>query len=1437
MIGRTWMIRLGLLSAVFAFAPVVAPACERDADCDTGLFCHTESSTCLPFCAARGGSGTWGDECWGTCNGTPVKGTWDCFQCNIACGEPPTCEMDVNCFAPNRCDANGKCVAPPACDMGVNCFSPDRCENDRCVSGGCPAESVYTESDRGKVENYCAACTGGKVLPPSTQLTCHTGEGGWGPFGSECTAPYCSGCSCVCPSETPVDRNGTCVQCENDSQCRGGKVCDTATFTCGCPQGAFELSNGQCGECRTDADCSDPAKPACSADNRCVSGAPPTIQITLYRDASISGPRFMIGETITVGVDARPAGNLNPPPTITVTMAGGGQQCSGTGSCTFSYTFAAAQSVTFSATATSSDGGQASASETATAYPARVEVSPASAATIPGGSLVFEAKAVDLTGQPVSPQPSVTWGASAGTIDAGGVFKAPQVSGGVTITAMLANGLSASAGASIGGTLAIAPANVNLMEGESASFTAELKDLLGAGHPPASPVQWSLEGNSCSGANLQGNVFTAPAQLPTATCSAVVRARYFDLSYSAQVSVFKLGVRLTAPGDGTGYKATGTPPTAKLVASAEATTDVESISIDGQPCTNGQLTKRTYSCTMDGLTPGKKLIHASATLNGKTVTSPELDFYVFGPPQAPTFDKPAAGIKQFVGRGIDVKGTAQDGADNVASASTPKGIALFTVSGADETQRINGSSFETSFRALTRGRYRFTATATNHAGLTGPAATSPEVIVVSTPIVTWVQPVSPFTVPGGQKVTLKVKLDDPDQLAAKLEIIQTLPQQTVLKSWTNPRGSEFTVEWSTTTPASRNPFYTFQARVTFADIVPLAPDIVGTSLPFLLEVVDPIVLVSSASASPNPVTGTTTRLSVLGRSPLYTNDGDVAVKWQMKSGPASAALSFDGMSREVDATFSKAGLYTFEATLRDPAGGQVLSSTSVVVKPSLQLEPSEAQYVKPGQLVALRVSDKDQFGQATPPASGTAWQCRTASGASCPADHVFTAGGAQATFQAGATLGGPYVIEAANGSLTGRNTVMVVSNFPPSVVVGTTDGQNRYQAPLSLRLRATAQDVDGQVVRVTFFINGKPFVVSASPFELAQTNVLPGTYEVIARAEDNNGAASDSARFTYTVDPPGLAITGVSPRGLTTSDRSDAVIQVSGTRFVRSNTYLPSSMVLWDGQPRASTVRSVDYVTTTLEVRLNPDDLLRPRTVSLQVVNPDQSRSPEYPFIVDGPPIVRCIDLGGRGSCAGSTLPPGLRGASARAAAHAGSAADPASGAPTLTRRSQVQALGDFVGGGIRWTVIQPGTGNVLHETPFTVSGPLSLEAIGTLSGGLYIVRAEGMNLAGAVSPAVEAPFFLPATSLSAVRVYPNPWRVDQHADIGVTFGSLPENSTVKLFTVAGQWVRTIDAPAGDRAEWNLLNDAGEKVQSGLYLYLVTTSGGEKTRGKIVIIR
>ena len=59
----------------------------------------------------------------------------------------------------------------------------------------------------------------------------------------------------------------------------------------------------------------------------------------------------------------------------------------------------------------------------------------------------------------------------------------------------------------------------------------------------------------------------------------------------------------------------------------------------------------------------------------------------------------------------------------------------------------------------------------------------------------------------------------------------------------------------------------------------------------------------------------------------------------------------------------------------------------------------------------------------------------------------------------------------------------------------------------------------------------------------------------------------------------------------------------------------------------------------------------------------------------------------------------------------------------------------------------------------------------------------------------------------------------------------------IKIYTLSGKLVRKLRGESGaGEVSWNGRNEAGEKVDRGVYIYALT-SGGETKKGKIAITK
>lgn len=107
-----------------------------------------------------------------------------------------------------------------------------------------------------------------------------------------------------------------------------------------------------------------------------------------------------------------------------------------------------------------------------------------------------------------------------------------------------------------------------------------------------------------------------------------------------------------------------------------------------------------------------------------------------------------------------------------------------------------------------------------------------------------------------------------------------------------------------------------------------------------------------------------------------------------------------------------------------------------------------------------------------------------------------------------------------------------------------------------------------------------------------------------------------------------------------------------------------------------------------------------------------------------------------------------------------------------------------------------------------------------------------------------------PASNLEAVVVVPNPYKGSAEWDSGpndrrMHFMNVPAGSTIRIYTAAGELLRELtqdpnSSPGGQTGEvgWDLRNDSGRTVVSGIYIYSVHPPDGRTPKkGHFVIIK
>jgi photosystem II stability/assembly factor-like uncharacterized protein len=86
----------------------------------------------------------------------------------------------------------------------------------------------------------------------------------------------------------------------------------------------------------------------------------------------------------------------------------------------------------------------------------------------------------------------------------------------------------------------------------------------------------------------------------------------------------------------------------------------------------------------------------------------------------------------------------------------------------------------------------------------------------------------------------------------------------------------------------------------------------------------------------------------------------------------------------------------------------------------------------------------------------------------------------------------------------------------------------------------------------------------------------------------------------------------------------------------------------------------------------------------------------------------------------------------------------------------------------------------------------------------------------------------------AGVIAYPNPARP---GDAGITFTNLPDDASLALYNVAGERVFERSGITGNEMVWTLVNDGGNPVASGVYIYRVIDGEGNYATGKVAVIK
>jgi hypothetical protein len=267
----------------------------------------------------------------------------------------------------------------------------------------------------------------------------------------------------------------------------------------------------------------------------------------------------------------------------------------------------------------------------------------------------------------------------------------------------------------------------------------------------------------------------------------------------------------------------------------------------------------------------------------------------------------------------------------------------------------------------------------------------------------------------------------------------------------------------------------------------------------------PPTVATAAAAAPNPVTGTTVNLSVLGAD--AAGEAALTYTWSLTSGGGSppAAVSFSvnasNAAQNTVATFTQAGTYNFLVTIIDPAGLSVTSSVAVTVNSSPGPTPlpvlADAGFESP----ALGL------GQYQLRPGGTPWVFQ---------GNAFIQSNGSAWYAAGAPDGT-------------QTAVLQGNNNPGSLSQTVTLSAGTYQVSFYAAQR------NGQVQPIRFSVDGiqvgsliSPTSTSFAQYSTASFTVAAGSHTLgfaasIAGADVSSFLDSVTISGSTTVTPPTVA--------------------------------------------------------------------------------------------------------------------------------------------------------------------------------------------------------------------------------------------------------------------------------------------------------------------------
>jgi len=315
-----------------------------------------------------------------------------------------------------------------------------------------------------------------------------------------------------------------------------------------------------------------------------------------------------------------------------------------------------------------------------------------------------------------------------------------------------------------------------------------------------------------------------------------------------------------------------------------------------------------------------------------------------------------------------------------------------------------------------------------------------------------------------------------------------------------------------------------------------------------------------------------------------------------------------------------AGTYTLTARATDSGGAQTTSAARTLTITDTNLGPTvaltapanNAKYQSPASLTVTAsatgpeantpVTLVEFFANGNPIGSATASPWSVSWAGPPTGTHALTA---RATDSLGAQT-----------TSAARTVTISDTNLPPTVSLTAPANNAAFIAPATVTItaNAAAPEANGTVANVEFFANGSPIgSKTASPWSIAWAATTPGSYQLTARATDEQGAQTTSAMRTVTVlanQAPTITLTGPTANQ---NFAAPASIQLTATASDPDNAL--AKVEFFQGATLIATVLTPPYASTwenvaagSYQITAKATDALGAETsttpITVTVVNP-----------------------------------------------------------------------------------------------------------------------------------------------------------------------------------------------------------------------------------------